>query len=197
MSNWFVQAAACQPTGVAPKYFWLDVGTPIDMKRLANDLKLLLRSEGMTVYTTVGQNVLVLQVHARGVRGHYYVVKVCQDGGRVLVETGIISAKQQLEWAGIEGALAVASDAVLHDRWMALFSGGFAGVDVASVLGSYEEEQRILSQIQQVILSYRQGNALPQAVQGVQAAGVRYCPNCGHPVEPGYRFCPNCGFRLR
>ena len=26
---------------------------------------------------------------------------------------------------------------------------------------------------------------------------VRFCPNCGSPVESGYKFCPNCGSPLR
>ncbi|RJS87192.1 zinc ribbon domain-containing protein, partial [Candidatus Bathyarchaeota archaeon] len=25
---------------------------------------------------------------------------------------------------------------------------------------------------------------------------MKYCPNCGSPVEPTDRFCPNCGYNL-
>ena len=150
------------------------------MKRLAQDLKMLFRSEGMSVTTTASPNILILQIHARGIRGHYYVVKICQNQNQVLIESGIISAKQQLEWAGVEGGIGAVSDIVLHNKWLTLLSGAFAGVDVASVLGSYEEENKILSQIQQVILSY-------QSV----------CPNCGAPVNPSFNFCPNCGYKLK
>jgi len=28
-------------------------------------------------------------------------------------------------------------------------------------------------------------------------AGIRFCPNCGTPIEPEYKFCPNCGSPVR
>ncbi|BCU71509.1 zinc ribbon domain-containing protein [Stygiolobus caldivivus] len=216
MSNDFIHSAVCQPVGMAGKTIWLDVGRQLDMKRLSQDLKLLLRSEGMTVTSTVSPNILILQIHARGIRGHYYVVKICQTEGRVLIETGIISAKRQLEWAGVEGGMAGLSDALLHSKWLTLISGAFAGVDVATVLGSYEEENRILSQIEQVILSYQKGPIQapprPPMYQTVPTKPLnnqsltptnqlintpRYCPNCGHPLAGVFNYCPNCGFKLR
>ncbi len=186
MSNDFLGSMICSPVGMGGKTLWLDVRQPLVMKQLSQDLKMLFRSEGMTVTSTYSPNILVMQIHARGVRGHYYTVKICQTGGRVLVETGITSARQQLEWASAEGGLGVASDAILHNKFLTLLSGTFAGIDVASVLGSLQQESSILQQIQQVIMSY--------GVQSPQP--LRYCPNCGHPLSRPSNFCPNCGHKL-
>lgn len=185
MSNNFVQSMICQPVG--GKVIQLNINKPLDMKALAQDLKMLFRSEGMTVYATYSPNILILQLHARGLKGHYYTTKICQDNNKVVIETGITSARVQLEWAGVEGGIAGASDLLLHNKFLALLGSAFAGVDVASVLGSYEQEQEIINQIVQVITSHQ---------QAVSQQTPRYCPNCGYPVAPQYKFCPNCGYRL-
>ncbi|BDC19489.1 hypothetical protein HS5_23790 [Acidianus sp. HS-5] len=149
----------------------------------------------MSVTSTTSPSILLLQIHARGIRGHYYVVKICQNQNQVLIESGIISAKQQLEWTGVEGGVGTLSDTVLHNKWLTLLSGTFAGVDIASVLGSYEEEDKILSQIQQVIMSYQQiGQILTTNAMSKQ---YRYCPNCGYLLNGSPNYCPNCGYKLK
>lgn len=184
MSNNFVQSAICQPVGMGGRTLYLNVNSPLKMKVLSQDLKMLFRSEGMTVYTTYSPNILILQLHAKGIRGHYYTVRICQNNNQVLIESGITSAKVQLEWAGVEGGLAGVSDLLLHNKFLTLLSGTFAGVNIWSVIGSYEQEQQILNQIEQLIISYQQQHT------------ALYCPNCGYTIAPQYKFCPNCGHKL-
>ncbi|BBG23128.1 hypothetical protein IC006_0412 [Sulfuracidifex tepidarius] len=193
MGNDFVESMICRPVGMGGKTLWLDVSKPLVMKQLSQDLKMLFRSEGMTVTSTYSPNILVLQIHARGIRGHYYTVKVCQNQGKVLIETGITSARQQLEWASAETGIGVASDELLHNKFLTLLSGAFAGIDVASVLGSYQQESSILQQIQQVITSY---GGQPPSAPGHPVQYHRFCPNCGNPLSRPSYFCPNCGHRL-
>lgn len=187
----------CQPVGIARKTIWINILNPLNMRKLSQDLKLLLRSEGMTVTTTTSPNILLLQIHARGIKGHYYVVKICQTQGQVLLESGIISAKQELEWAGVEGGLGAISDIVLHNKWITLLSTAFAGVDISSVLGSYEEEEKILSQIQQIILSYQQQQVTQAIPINATRKQFKYCPNCGYELKGSPNYCPNCGYKLK
>ncbi|MBW9142051.1 MAG: zinc-ribbon domain-containing protein [Candidatus Aramenus sp.] len=185
MSNPYLYNAICRPVGLGSRIVQLRIGHQLDMKALSKDLKMLFRSQGFTVYTVYSPNVLVLQIHAFGVRGHYYTVKVCQSGGDVLVEAGITNGRVLLEEAGVSSAVGAISDLLLHDRLAALISGAFAGVDVASVLGSYQQEDAIIQQVINAIYSY-----------GVQPSSPR-CPNCGQEVKEYFKFCPNCGYKLK
>jgi hypothetical protein len=36
----------------------------------------------------------------------------------------------------------------------------------------------------------------PDRIYRMVGRTVRYCPNCGAPVEPGSRYCPSCGKQL-
>ncbi|TRM90011.1 hypothetical protein DMP16_10740, partial [Sulfolobus sp. B1] len=95
----------CQPVGLGTKMIQIPITSSLDMRRLSKDLKLLLRSQGYTVYATYGENVLILQIHAVGIRGHYYTVKICQNNNVVLLEAGITNGRVQLEEAGISAGI--------------------------------------------------------------------------------------------
>ncbi|QIW25237.1 hypothetical protein EWF20_14505 [Sulfolobus sp. S-194] len=58
-----------------------------------------------------------------------------------------------MERSGLSDGLGIA-DEFLHSSLFALFSISLAEVDVAGILGSHEEENKILSGIQQIILYY-------------------------------------------
>ncbi len=198
MSNPYVNNTVCQPVGMGGKTLQLNVPSPLDMRRLKTDLRLLFRSQGYTVYITNSPNILILQLHTPGIRAHFYTVKICQQGNQVLVETGITNGRVELERAGVEGGIAGVSDLMLHSKFLTLLSGAFAGMDVASVLGSYQQENQIIQEIEQTINSYfQQDNPLPWANQGVPySQGELRCPRCGNPVKRTSNFCSNCGYKL-
>ncbi|BFI75996.1 zinc ribbon domain-containing protein [Sulfurisphaera ohwakuensis] len=173
----------CQPVGIGTKVIQLPLYRPLNTKELSKDLVLYLRGQGYRVYSTYSPNIIVLQVHAVGIRSHYYTIKICQSSNFILIESGITNGRVELERAGLNTGLGI-TDEFLHSSLFALFSGVLAGVDVASVLGSYEEENKILSGVQQIILYYEN--------QGFQYS----CPHCGMQVERNWNYCPHCGRAL-
>lgn len=170
----------CQPVGIGTRIIQLPLYRPLNTKELSKELALYLRGQGYSVYYTYSPNIIVLQIHAIGIRSHYYTIKICQSPNSILIESGITNGRVELERAGINAGLGI-TDELLHSSLFALFSGVLAGVDVASVLGSYEEENKILNGIQQIIFYYEN--------QGFQYS----CPYCGMRVEPNWKYCPNCG----